>query len=144
MNFNFYMTYYLVKKGYTNILEVPANELVSGLTSYLMQELKLKETKEDIFSLYKRYASIVKEPEKSISAIIRYLLGYISLLQQFEITWEIKENIEPTLINNDKYPEKIDHLISSINIDENLFALVLNTALEYKEKREEGLIRWLN
>ena len=106
-----------------------------------MQELKLKETKEDIFSLYKRYASVVKEPEKSLSTIIHYLLGYISLLQQFEITWEIKENIEPTLINNDKYPEKIDHLISSINIDENLFALVLNTALEYKEKREEGLIR---
>lgn len=141
MNFNFYMNYHLVKKGYTNIEEIPVEEIINTIESFLANKLKKEETG-DILVLFKEFANTTDDKEKELGIIIHYLLSYISILQHFEIVWYINEVEEPTFTYNECYPNKIDGLNTSKQIDyEKVFELVVNTAIEMKEKREEGLIR---
>mgnify|MGYP005801637775 CR=1 FL=1 len=141
MNFNFYMNYHLVKKGYTNIEEIPVEEIINIIESFLASKVK-KEQVNDILVLFKEFATMVDDKEKELGIIIHYLLSYISILQHFEIVWYINEVEEPTFTYNKHYPDKIDGLNTSKLIDyEKVFELVVNTAIEMKEKREEGLIR---
>lgn len=140
MNFNFYMNYHLVKKGYTNIEEIPVEEIINTIKSFLTS--KLKSAENDIIILFKKYIPAVDDKEKELGIIIHYLLSYISILQHFEIVWYINEVEKPTFTYNEHYPDKIDSLNTSIYIDyEKVFELVLNTAIEMKEKREEELIK---
>ena len=140
MNFNFYMNYHLVKKGYTNIEEIPVEEIINIIKSFLTS--KLKSAENDIIILFKKYIPTVDDKEKELGIIIHYLLSYISILQHFEIVWYINEVEKPTFTYNEHYPDKIDSLNTSIYIDyEKVFELVLNTAIEMKEKREEELIK---
>ena len=141
MNFNFYMNYHLVKKGYFNIEEIPVEEIINTIKSFLASKLN-KEENDDIFILYKEFATTVDDKEKEVGIIIYYLLSYISILQHFEIVWYVNEVEEPTFTYNEHEPDKIDGLNTSKLIDyEKVFELVVNTAMEMKEKREEGLIR---
>lgn len=141
MNFNFYMNYHLVKKGYTNIEEIPVEEIINIIESFLASKVK-KEQVNDILVLFKEFATMVDDKEKELGIIIHYLLSYISILQHFEIVWYINEVEEPIFTYNKHYPDKIDGLNTSKLIDyEKVFELVVNTAIEMKEKREEGLIR---
>ena len=55
MNFNFYMNYHLVKKGYTNIEEIPVEEIINTIKSFLTS--KLKSAENDIIILFKKIYS---------------------------------------------------------------------------------------
>ena len=135
------MNYHLVKKGYFNIEEIPVEEIINTIKSFLASKLN-KEENDDIFILFKEFATTVDDKEKEVGIIIYYLLSYISILQHFEIVWYVNEVEEPTFTYNEHEPDKIDGLNTSKLIDyEKVFELVVNTAMEMKEKREEGLIR---
>ena len=115
-------------------------EIINTIKSFLTSKLKSDEN--DIIILFKKYIPTVDDKEKELGIIIHYLLSYISILQHFEIVWYINEVEKPTFTYNEHYPDKIDSLNTSIYIDyEKVFELVLNTAIEMKEKREEELIK---
>lgn len=136
------MNYHLMKKGYTNIEEIPVEEITNTINEFFTSKLKKKEQISDILVLFRNYVSIVDDKEKELGIIIHYLLSYISILQHFEIIWYIDEVEEPTFTYNKHYPDKMDGLKTSKQIDyEKVFELVLNAAIEMKDKREKGLIR---
>ena len=140
LNFYAYMNYHLIKQGYVTMYEVPAEVIINLLRSFLQERLLEKE-EIDIFSLYSKFYQVAQD-KKEVETIIHFLLGYISDLQGFAVAWYINETEEPTFTYNKHYPNTIDGLNTTINIDyEKVFAYVLNTALDLKEKREEGIRR---
>ena len=142
MNFNDFMNYNLIKKGYSNITEVPEEEIISTIQNFFELTIGKKEPSHDINLLFKEYALTVKNKEMDLAIIIHYLLGYISILQSFQVAWYIEDVEEPTIIFSEQYPNLIDGLKTKEQIDyEKTFELVLNAALDLKEKKEEGRMR---
>lgn len=145
MNFNDFMNSSLIKKGYSNITEVPKEEIVSTMELFFRQKLNKKEIREDIYWLFSEYAKTVENKEIDLAMIIHYILGYISILEHFHVTWQIEQVKEPVITYSERYPNLIDSLKTSEEVDyEKVFELVLNTALDLKTSKEEGLIRWSN
>lgn len=141
MNFNFFMNYHLVKKGYTNIEEIPVEEIIDTIKEYLRVSLKKKQP-HDIEALFQEFSGKVDDKEKDLGIIIHYLLGYLSMLQHFEIVWYINDALNPTFTYNKYEPNKIDGLNTSRNIDYvKVFQVVLDKVYEMTAEREEGLIR---
>lgn len=140
LNFYAYMNYHLIEQGYVTMNEVPAEEIVSLLESFLKERLLEKE-ESDIFNLYSKLNQVT-EDKKEVETIIHFLLGYMADLQGFAIVWYINETEEPTFTYNKFYPDKIDGLNTTDKIDyEKVFVYVLNAALDLKAKREEGIVR---
>lgn len=141
LNFNFYMNYHLIKKGYFNITEIPSEVFENTLKEFFLESLAIKNINVDIFTLFNKYAAKVDD-KKELYNIIHYLLAYISILQSFEVVWQINESKEPVFTYSNHYPDKIDALNPSKEFDyHKLFALALNTALDLKSLREEGIKR---
>lgn len=135
MNIYAYMNFDLVKKGYSNMDEIPIEEIINSIKNYILMKQLEKDTKLDIYQLFQKYTRIGKK--KDLEMIIYFLLGYISTLQSFAITWRITPDQEPIFVYNQFYPEKLDSLITSPNFNlEKVFELVLNTAIDLKEQRE--------
>ena len=142
MNFNDFMNSSLIKRGYSNITEVPKEEIVSTMELFFCQKLNKMEIREDICELFNEYAKTVKNKETDLAMIIHYILGYISILEHFHVTWQIEEVEEPVITYSEIYPNLIDSLKTSKEIDyEKVFELVFYTALDLKERKEEGLNR---
>lgn len=140
-NFNFYMRYHLVKMGCIDILETPFFAIESNIRNYLLERLEIKDNNEDIYTLFSLYTLKV-ENMNDLAIIIHYLLGYISLLQSFEVIWHITEIDEPAFTYNNYYLDKIDALNTSNFPDYNkVFALVFNMACELKKDKEEKYTR---
>lgn len=141
-NFNFYMTYQLVKRGFTNIEEVPTSELLDVLENFLLTALNKQKKGQDLKELFRIYAEMMMDKEKNLAMIIHYLLGYISILQGFEVVWYINETEKPYFSYNKYNPDKIDGLNTKKIFDyKEVFELVLEEALDIKEQREKGMIR---
>ena len=140
MNFFGYMNYSFVSAGYFSIEEVPIEELISKINEYLKEKVK-EESLDDIFVLFNKYAQMTQD-KKDAESIIHYLLNYISIMQSFEAIWQISDVDKPEFTYNKHYPDKIDALNTKKEIDyEATFDLVLNKAIDLKEKREEGYSR---
>ena len=140
MNFFGYMIYSFVSAGYFSIEEVPIEELISKINEYLKEKVK-EESLDDIFVLFNKYAQMTQD-KKDAESIIHYLLNYISIMQSFEAIWQISDVDKPEFTYNKYYPDKIDALNTKKEIDyEATFDLVLNKAIDLKEKREEGYSR---
>ncbi len=140
MNFFGYMNYSFVSAGYFSIEEVPIEELISKINEYLKEKVK-EESLDDIFVLFNKYAQMTQD-KKDAESIIHYLLNYISIMQSFEAIWQISDVDKPEFTYNKYYPDKIDALNTKKEIDyEATFDLVLNKAIDLKEKREEGYSR---
>lgn len=94
-----------------------------------------------VYTLFNKSAAKVDE-KKELYNSIHYLLAYISILQSFEVVWQINESKEPAFTYSNHYPDKIDALNTSKEFDcHKVFALALNTALDLKSLREEGIKR---
>ena len=139
MNIYAYMNYYLIAKGYSNMKEIPIEEIINGLRKYLLLKIDNQEENFDLYQLFAKYTKI--EDKKNGEMIIHFLLQYISVLQDFALTWKIKNNQHPTFVYNHLYKDKFDSLITSpdFNLNE-VFALVLTTAIDLKET-EERIVR---
>lgn len=135
MNIFGYMNELFIQKGYVALEEVSKEELINGLSLYLTQ--KVNEQDMDIGSLFTKYLS-TKPNEHELAELIHYLLRYISIVQHFAVTWEVEDNVSPTFIYNRFYPDKINSLLTSKEIDYNeVFPFVLNKVLEISETRED-------
>ena len=87
--------------------------------------------------LFTKYLS-TKPNEHELAELIHYLLRYISIVQHFAVTWEVEDNVSPTFIYNRFYPDKINSLLTSKEMDYNeVFPFVLNKVLEISETRED-------
>lgn len=140
MNFFGYMNYSFASVGYFSIEEVPIEELISKINEYLKEKVK-EESLDDIFVLFNKYAQMTQD-KKDVESIIHYLLNYISIMQSFEAIWQISDVDKPEFTYNKYYPDKIDALNTKKEIDyEATFDLVLNKAIDLKEKRQEGYSR---
>lgn len=139
MNIFSYMNELLIQNGYVDLEEVSKEELINGLSLYLAE--KTNESDMEIGSLFTKYLS-TKPNEHELAELIHYLLRYISVIQHFAIIWEVEENVSPTFIYNRFYPDKINSLLTSKEIDyKEAFPFVLNKALEISETREDIVSR---
>lgn len=140
MNFSDYMNYNLIKKGYSNMEEIPITEIINTATNFLASKLHFNEPNPDINTLFIEFSMKKSTNPEEIVMIIYYLLDYISILQHYEIIWEIADVKEPIFTYSKQYPSQIDSLITSKIWDyQKVFALVLNTCIDLKEQREQGL-----
>lgn len=140
MNFFGYMNYSFVSAGYFSIEEVPIEELISKINEYLKEKVK-EESFDDIFVLFNKYAQMTQD-KKDAESIIHYLLNYISIMQSFEVIWQISDVDKPVFTYNKYYPDKIDALNTKKEIDyEATFDLVLNKAIDLKALIQEGYSR---
>lgn len=134
MNVFGYMNNFFVQKGYVAIEEISKEELINGLSLYLAQ--KVQDQDMDIIMLFTKYLS-TKPDECELAELIHYLLKYISAVQHFAVLWEIEDDAYPIFIYNRIYPDKINSLITSHEIDyKKVFPFVLNKALELSETRK--------
>lgn len=63
MNIYTYMNFDLVKKGYSNMDEIPIEEIINSIKNYLLMKQLEKDTKLDIYQLFQKYTRIGKKKD---------------------------------------------------------------------------------
>ena len=114
MSFSTFMNYTLVKKGYQNIEEVPKEVFLNAIITYFLRHTDASSL--DVYTLFQEYVKSTTQKEE-LEDIIYYLLGYISIIQNFQVNWYINESVEPMLTFNMHYPDKIDGLNTKEEFD---------------------------
>lgn len=63
MNIYAYMNFDLVKKGYSNMDEIPIEEIINSIKNYILMKQLEKDTKLDIYQLFQKYTRIGKKKD---------------------------------------------------------------------------------
>ena len=142
MNLESFMNYHIIRRGYSNSKEVPAEEFMNVLENFFLSHLSTTEKEDDIYILFHKYLETIPNHDQAGEEIIHYLLSFLSILQEKKIKWQKKENFENAFwfyANND---ECIESLNTNNLVDySKTFNLVLCTLLDLQNKREEGIQR---
>ena len=128
----------LIEKGYEDIREVSPEKLKETIKEYLKIKCCI-ENDIPLEELFKKLEILLDQTYKDnqikdrlMSQFIFYTLNYLSLLQEFEIIWEIDETLVLPEMKKSKYfPDKIDALITSTKMD---FISIFNFVFEEAEK----------
>lgn len=133
---------YLMYQGYDDVREVPIEALKEQIKNYILYKIQYFGSDLDLMGALTKLETMVSEEEKSqaMGNFIHYLLGYLSLLQGFEMVWYIDNDIEEPIFKKSDYnSDKYDGLVTSKKINYiKTFKFVLD---EIEKKLESELNR---
>ncbi|MBE6154900.1 MAG: hypothetical protein E7163_04955 [Firmicutes bacterium] len=143
--------YFFIKKslklqGFNDIREVPIDTLKETIRKYIMFKLRNKDEKIyeqdniDLDILFQKYENYIEKRDKPIimGNFIHCILSYISLIQGWEIVWEIDDKQDEPIFKCNFEPGKIDRLVTKENIN---YLATFNFCLEEARKLKEERTR---
>ena len=132
----------LLEDGYRSIIEVPINVIEKKINEFLRMKLNISDNSidnSDLLRMLERFLEGQQNKDQMMAVFTFYLLWIITMHQGFEITWKIDDVEKPLLRASEFYPEKIDSLVTSKNIDYvGTFNFVMSEARKFLNNENRG------